>query len=149
MKFLKLFEQYKKPYREVDIQKLWNCINNREFMKLYFDEYKEIFNLDKIFFRELLEKMLLDKEIAFHRVVHPIDDEIHFVFEGRVKDIWIKDDPVVALYDHKQPYILAKIYNNPEIKNEQIVRIYNSEITEIEQNFEDIEIRLNAKNYNL
>jgi hypothetical protein len=92
---------------------------------------------------------LLEKEIAFHRVVSPIDDEINFVFEGRVKAVWITDNPVVALYDHKDTYYLAKLYNNTSIKNEQIIRIYNSEITEIEQNFEDIEMRLTAKKYNL
>lgn len=149
MKFLKLFEQYNKPYREVDIQKLWNCINNREFMNNYYNAFDETALSNQVFLQEMLIKMLLEKEIAFHKVVNPIDDEEHFVFEGRVKSVWVTDNPVVVLYDHKNPYYLAKLYNNPEIKNEQIVRIYNSEITEIEQNFEDIEMRLDVKKYNL
>jgi hypothetical protein len=151
MKFLKIYEDFQqKPYREVDLQELWNFIKDREFMNKYYEAYDDETALThNSFIEKLLREMLLEKEIAFHRVVNPIDDEVNFVFEGRVKLVWMTNNPVVALYYHKDPYYLAKLYNNPSIKNEQIIRIYNSEITEIEQNFEDIEMRLTAKKYNI
>jgi hypothetical protein len=157
MKFLKYFEgkiAYKRPnemdsrpFREIDLAKFWGFINDLDFMKIYYDEYNEEWKSPKKFFHLMLQTMLVDKEIEFHRIVNPIDSEISYNFAGRVKSVFVRDEIVVDLYDDNTRYVLTHFYAG-KIKS-TIIKIYNSEITEIEQKLEDIEMKLDAKKYNL
>lgn len=150
MKYIKYFE-YKKQYREVDISKLWEFINDIDNMRMYYSEFGYIVDVDspKVFFQEVLKSMLTDKEIEFNRVVNPIDSEVSYSFCGRVKDvfIWLGELHVQLYEDSSNIYNLGKI-SAGQMK-ETIVRIYNSEITKLEQNIEFIKMKIDAKKYNL
>jgi len=143
MKYLELFEQYKKPFREVDLQKIWNLINNIEFINIYNDG-NILYPVD--FFQNLLKEMLIDKEIEFGVIKN--DDEISYLHNGRVKSIFLKGDIFVNLYDDKWTYFLARFYNG-KMDKEKTIRIYNSKITETEKKIEEVEMKLDAKKYNL
>jgi len=161
MKYLKLFEGLirakcrvrrnpmdSRPFREVDLGKFWSKINDVDFMRIYYGEYDDQWESPKKFFQLMLQTMLCDKEIEFHRVVNPIDGEISYTFGGRVKSVFVKDAIVVNLYDDNLTYVLSHFYAG-KIRSEQIIKIYNSKITETEKKLKDIEMRLDAKKYNL
>ena len=155
MKFLKYFEGYKKNFREVDLAKIWNCVNDTDFMRIYYDEFDDDWLSPKKFLEKMLQIMLVDKEIEFRRAVHPIDGEISYAFGCRVKSVRIPDSIIIESYESDTTYVLAHFYAgkmsnvDQAMKGKQIIKIYNSKITEIEQKLEDIEMRLDAKKYNL
>jgi len=159
MKFLKHFES-EKQFREVDLTELFNnyikykYMSKENYLKLkdpdvYFwnSEYNRI---SKDFNDNVLNPLLLNREIEFLRAVHPYDDEVIYGSSGRVKDIRIDKEYsmiyyIVYLYDEKNAFYLLKIprFNRPE---PTIVKIYNSESISIE---DEITLYINAEKYNL
>lgn len=164
MKYLKYFES-EHQFREVDLQLLWDDLNYYQFE--LFDKPK---HTDYFFYNQILKPLLLDKEIEFLRAVHPYDKEVTYGDSGKVKEIKVIDTHkfgnlkkiIVNLYPKKEKYprvrardtaswIIAEIdstvyFPKKKIKKPIIIKIYNSELLEIENK---LELLKNKNKYNL
>lgn len=170
MKFLKHFES-SKQFREVDLQKLWNDFI--EYKKELFpdkiftgDQFRNEINLLSNFFCiNILNPLLKNKEVEFHKTQSTIDDEVRFGFEGRIRHItiepsWKQSNQLIVIVDLQREFkevklgtlqnvILAKIvlrYSGFITLYPNVVRIYNSLPTEIE---DKINMLNNVEKYNL
>lgn len=143
MKYLKKFEFANKQFREVDLQKLLD-------MYFVFDKNGNWNNIcDK--FKKVLEPMLLDKEVKFLRMIHPIDGEPIYSEFGRVKSIRLKIknnsmDLILNLYDDKDEYSIDLEILGIDDNKPQFVKIYNSEKTDLEY---QIELANNIDKFNV
>ena len=101
MIYIKTFES-SKPYREVDLQLLWDDLMYGPYYPILID----------VFYENLVKKMLQDKEICFNMIL-----ECGYAYKGRAKEIFIR--PIdsnnahkidVILYDsRKEPWNIASI----------------------------------------
>ena len=106
----------------------------------------------------MLDPILKYKEIAFHKTANKYYGDTSYAFYGRVNEIYIKDDrdrygaPMIAvvvnLFDDKNTYILSKFQKSNTVpgKDEDVVKVYNSQITDIE---ETLHMLNNTEKYNL
>lgn len=142
MKFLKYFESKKKS-RLVDIASLYN-----DFIIYRKQLFEPTINLSDKFHKIILEPILLNKDVEFHRVKNKIDGDVTYGFSGKITAVEIKREGyimqiLVKLYDKPSYYILVKNLLGLE---PIIVKIYNSEKTEIEKK---IELLKDTEKYNL
>lgn len=149
MKILKYFENsaMRKPFIEVNIQTLWDK---------FYDHFKnDKISLELLFIREILNPLILDKEIEFHKTKSPIDSEPRFGFHGRVEKYRITtsfpDSTIlVKLYDRKEEIIMMKFQREPGMVYNRrktfshVIKVYNS--IDIESK---LDMLIDTKKYNL
>ena len=156
----------KKPYREVDLQMLWDDHKFWHEIKdsgLFTpDPHSQTPLAPKVYFQDIIEPLLLNKEIEFGRAEHPYDEEIvNYGFYGRVKELSYnihysggKMKIIVNLYDDNKVDLCAYTLTNIDLHKNfssssgkpKIIKIYNSEELEIEK---ELNLLRNANKYNL